>query len=118
MEHLAQQFVEERQRRGELGPGRRVSAELKRIAVEYARQASDRGEDLDAVAGRLGVLPATLERWLDQAPVEQTLREVVIRDEMAAGGAAMGCVTLVTPEGFRIEGLQASDLPVLLAQLR
>ena len=117
MEHLAEQFVEERQRRGEVGPGKRVSAELKRIAVEYARRALDRGDDLDAVAGRLGVLPVTLERWLDEAPVEPTLREVVIRDEVA-GGAASGCVTLVTPEGFRIEGLGASDLPALLAQIR
>lgn len=36
MEHLAQQFVEERRRRGEVGPGKRVSAELKRIAVGCA----------------------------------------------------------------------------------
>lgn len=117
MEHLAQQFVEERQRRGEVGPGKRVSADLKRIAVEYSRQALDAGEDLEAVAGRLGVLPATLERWLDQALFEPTLREVVIRDEVA-GSEASGRVTLVTPEGFRIEGLEASDLPTLLAQLR
>lgn len=117
MEHLAQQFVEERQRRGEVGPGKRVSAELRRIAVEYARRVLDRGDDLDAVASRLSVLPVTLERWLDQVPIEPTLREVVIRDELD-GGTVSGCVTLVTPEGFRIEGLQASDLPALLAQLR
>lgn len=117
MEHLAQQFVEARQRRGEVGPGKRVSAELKGIAVAYARQVLDRGDDLDVAAGRLGVLRATLNRWLEQAPTEPTLREVVIRDKVADGGG-LGCVTLVTPEGFRIEGLQASDLPALLAQLR
>lgn len=117
MEHLARQVVEERLRRGEVGPGKRVSADLKRIAVEYTRQALDRGEDLGAISGRLSVLPVTLERWLAQAPVEPTLREVVVRDEIA-GHAPSGQVTLVTPEGFRIEGLEAADLPTLLAQLR
>ena len=66
---------------------------------------------------QLGVSRATLDRWLGEEPSGDSspVREVVVREEEAGAGAGL---TLVTPKGFRIEGLAVADLSALVRSLR
>lgn len=108
-------------RRGSLrqaGRGIRVPEELRRSAIRFGRWALDAGgESLGEAAAQLGVSRATLERWLDEEPADDgsAVRKVVVWEEEAGAG---GGLTLVTPEGFRIEGLAVTDLTALLQSLR
>jgi hypothetical protein len=117
MEELAQEFVRRRGSLRQAGLGIRVPEELRRLAVRFGRWAQDEGESLGEAAVQLGVSRATLERWLAEEPAgdSSAVREVVVREEEAGGG---GVLTLVTPEGFRIEGLAVADLAVLVRSLR
>jgi hypothetical protein len=89
------------------------------IAVRFGRWALDAGESLGEAAAQLGMSRATLERWLDEEPAGDSslVREVVVREEETGAGAGAG-LTLVTPEGFRIEGLAVADLTALVRSLR
>ena len=118
MHHLAQQFVGERVERGLVGPGRRVSEDLRDLAIRFARCRFETGGSLEDAATQLSVLPATLERWLDAAPPEPLLRPVVVRDEMPHSSSATKGLVLTTPDGFRIEGFTASEVAALLRHLR
>jgi hypothetical protein len=79
----------------------------------------DQGESLGSAATRLGVSRATLDRWLAQVPSQEPpLREVVICEAAPEASEPIGGLTLVTPEGFRIEGLAREELVGLLRALR
>lgn len=117
MEDLAREFVRRRDSLRQAGGGIRVPDELRRVAIRFGRWALDEGESLGEAAAQLGVSRATLERWLDEEPAgdSSAVREVVVRAEEAGGGTGL---TLVTPEGFRIEGLAVADLIALVRSLR
>lgn len=117
MEELAREFVRRRVSLRQAGGGIRVPEELRRVAVRFGRWALDEGGSLGEAAARLEVSRATLERWLDEEPVggSSAVREVVVREEDAGAGAGL---TLVTPEGFRIEGLAVAELTALVRSLR
>lgn len=120
MKEWAQQFVEQRERLVAAGLGWRVPEDLRRLAVGFGHRALAAGESLGAAASALGVSRATLQRWLEESPGEEpgVLREVVIRETPGQEDGSTATVTLVTPEGFRIEGLRSGDLPELLRSLR
>lgn len=118
MEQLADEFI--RQRRSIiLGRGRRYPKSLRRLAVGFAKEARAAGWSASRIARRLGVAWATLERWCATPPVDEAsigMREVLVVD--AAPPVLEGHAVLVTPEGYRIEGLRQEDLVVLIQALR
>lgn len=118
MEHLADEFIR-RRRSLPAGRGTRYQGPLRQLAVDFAAEAKAAGWSANRIARRLGVSWATLERWCE-APPEAALgggmREVVVR-EAAPSSIELGAV-LVTPEGYRIEGLEREDLVGLLQALR
>jgi hypothetical protein len=117
MRELAQEFARRRDSFRQAGGGIRVPEELRRVAMRFGRWSLDAGESLGEAAAQLGVSRATLERWLDEEPAggSSAVREVVVREEEGGPGAGL---TLVTPEGFRIEGLAIADLTALVRSLR
>lgn len=119
MQELAREFVRRRGSFRQADRGIRVPEELRQLAIRFGRWALDEGESLGEAAAQLGVSRATLERWLDEEPAgdSSAVREVVVRAEEAGAGSGAG-LTLVTPEGFRIEGLAVADLTALLRSLR
>jgi hypothetical protein len=120
MEDLAKQFVRGREGLVSEGSGWRVPASLRALAVRYGRWALAAGDSVGAAAVRLGLSRATLVRWLAESPDAEppsAWREVVIRAPEAERPSA-SVLTLVTPEGFRIEGLDGSSVVGLLRALR
>lgn len=112
MDARVKHFRSEVERRGFGGVGRRYPPELQRLAVSVARERS--GEPLAHLAGELGISVVSLQRWLEQSEPVQ-FRPVEISFEAPSTGAA-GPV-LVTPQGYRVEGLGVESLAALLRAL-
>lgn len=101
--------------RGKTGRGVRYPEELHREAVSYAKARRQRGDSILAICRDLGVNPVTLTRWLRRAH-DPEFRRVEI---LPSGDPAMGPagVTVTTPSGIRIEGLDLESLVFLLRRL-
>ncbi len=118
MEHLADEFIR-RRRSIVVGPGKRYPESLRRLAIAFAAEAEAAGWSASRIAQRLGISWATLERWCATPSIVEAkggMREVVVRD--AAPLAVEGHAVLVTPEGYRIEGLRQEELVELVRALR
>lgn len=98
---------------GRPGRGARYPEDLQQKAVVLARAGLGQGRSLGAVASDLGVGCATLARWIKGS--QEALRPVEVQREEEPGGASS--LVLVTPSGWRIEGLRLEDLPNLLRAL-
>ena len=92
------------------GTAIRYTPALRRRAVVIARKRQDAGA---AVARELGVRPRALRLWL-QTPARPRLRRVAIATPPVA---AADRPVLITPHGFRVEGLGAAGLVALLRAL-
>jgi transposase-like protein len=84
------------------------------------RQRRDGGASVARLAGALGLSVETLRRWLD-TDVEEPPHGGHARPMPVAVVAAAqnrGALSLVTPSGFRVEGLSVEAAAELLARLR
>ena len=118
MEHLADEFIR-RRRSIVVGRGKRYPEDLRRLAVGFATEAEACGWKGSRIARRLGIAWATLERWCATQPVAEfggAMREVVVRDDETSPAELHP--VLVTPEGYRIEGLRQEELVAILRALR
>lgn len=87
----------------------RYPEDLHREIVMHVRAERTRGESIEAVAEKLGMSPFTLYEWLREvAPSRGGFRRVQVT-------AAPRPATLVTPQGYRLEGDAESVAAVLRA---
>jgi len=115
MEDLAAEFCRGAKER----PGFRYSKELRRLAIEYTRQAREQGYSRRQIAERLGVSESSVVDWQrrseePRAPRSLRVHEVKLTEPVVASGQPV----LVMPSGARVEGLSMSDLVALLGALR
>lgn len=109
--------------RGELGKLWRCPAGLRSRIVLYAQRRQADGERVAEIAGRLGLAERTLRRWLRRERGEETavgFRPVSIVPVAAGPGDCLGAsaeLTLVTPGGYRVEGLDVEAAAYLLRVL-
>jgi len=101
---------------GRPGRGARYREDLRQEAIALARTGLLEGKSLGRVAEELGIGPATLTRWLERGGAGEPLRPVEVQREEAEPGQAFSLV-VVTPSGWRIEGLRLADIPELLRAL-
>jgi transcriptional regulator with XRE-family HTH domain len=107
-----------RYHRGKSGRGIRYPEELHQEAVSYAKARRQRGDSLLAISRDLGVKPVTLSRWLQRAHDPEFRRvELVTSGHPTLGLTAGTGVTVTTPSGIRIEGLDLESLIALLRRL-
>jgi transposase-like protein len=111
MDARVKRFRDEALRQGAGGVGRRYPEELRAVAVAVAR--SRRDEPLARVAADLGVSAVSLQRWLEQ---EEPARFRPVEVAPESGAETTGPV-LITPRGYRVEGLAAEALVSLLRVL-
>ena len=95
------------------GSAIRYTPALRRRAVAIAQKRRDTGVAVTSVARELGVRPQALRLWL-QSPARPRLRRVAIATPPVA---AVDRPVLITPQGFRVEGLGAAGLVELLRGL-
>ena len=92
--------------------GRQYPTELRSEIVEYVNQELGRGGTLAAASDAVGVAKGTLYRWLETAAPR--LRPVRIAPALMR---AAGRFTLVSPQGYRVEGLDIDSAAALLRSL-
>jgi hypothetical protein len=96
--------------------GVRYREDLRQEAIALARTGMREGRSLGRVAEDLGIGPATLARWLGGVGAGEPLRPVEVQREQEAPGSTASLV-VVTPSGWRIEGLRLAEIAELLRVL-
>lgn len=96
------------------GSGRRLrySAETKREVIAAATLARAGGLATKSIAHLLGMDAETLRRWLATGSEPARLRPVRVRPEVGAGA-----LSVISPGGFRVEGLDVASAASLLRLL-
>ena len=107
--------VQSHQRR-KSGKAIRYGHELRRGAVDFARSARAEGVSLLQCSRLLGVGYKSLHRWVraEAGATAVSLRPVEIAVGAEVTGGDDDRLVLVTPGGFRIEGLARPDLAALV----
>jgi hypothetical protein len=115
MERKAKEFREQSKQsnRGRTRYGWRYGSGLRRLAVSYLEESVRRGGTRGSAARELGVSEITLKRWQKEGGGAGRLRRVEVTHTERAQA-----IVVVTPEGYRVEGLSESVLIRLLGQLR
>lgn len=90
--------------------------EVRRRVIDAAATAVGGGHTVASVASALGVAASTLNRWLgEQAAAPTLFRPVRVQGSSAASPPQP--LTLTSPGGWRVEGLDLDSLATLLARL-
>jgi hypothetical protein len=97
--------------RRESGRGRRFAAELRSQISGIGRRLRGEGASWSEIGATLGVPTATAQR-LCESDAPGFARVEVVDDVVAVGG-----LVVVTPSGFRVEGLDVSGVATLIRQL-
>ncbi len=115
MEEKARQFRKEASQfnQGRKGVRPRYPEKLRLEAVSYFKARKQQGLNYQQTALELGVSIWTLKSWVQEA--KGRLRPVKVKRDINPSPA--GC-TLVTPEGYRVEGLSLEGVRQLLEILR
>jgi len=107
--------------RREMGKRWRCPAKLRLRIVSYAVQCREVGEPLADIAGRLGLVESTLGRWVRRERAEEAAGfrsvSIVPVEPSGGGGGEADDLTLVTPSGCRVEGLDVESAAYLLRVL-
>jgi hypothetical protein len=82
----------------------------------FARRRHRQGADVTAIAREVGVAPWTLALWL-RRPVARVRAVDVVPDTVPALVERGIGPVLITPRGFRVEGLDRDGLVALLRAL-
>lgn len=129
MEKELEQFRQEveRLREGRRGGSGPFPEPLRAFAVRYLAYALEKGETVKAVVERLGVSEPTLQAWRrGQTPGSKARRSeqkaaplvpVVVHPRKEEGPRAAATFAVVSPQGFRVEGLGLEEAAQLLRRL-
>lgn len=97
----------------------RCPPEVQSRVVSYTKVCRERGEPYFDIAVRLGLVESTLTRWFrtEKAKSKPGFRSVsiVAREREDTGASPAGTdLRLLTPHGYRVEGLDVQTLAYLL----
>lgn len=94
----------------------RYPQELKEAVVEYGRRRLEEGASTYRVSAEVGVPQATVERWLEVASSKALVPVRIKPDEppRALPAPSDSVAVIVTPRGWRVEGLRVADIAALL----
>ena len=98
---------------GPRGPGSRVPELLRSDITAYARERQAGGASLEEIAAEVGLTRETIRNWLRSAKADRELVPVAIVPEIVEGAA----IVVVSPQGYRVEGLDVAGVATLLRML-
>ena len=90
----------------------RYSGRVRSLAVAHLRQVLEAGGGFSVAARTLGVSWLTLKRWQEAEATKATLRPVELVEE-----SSVSKTVLLSPRGYRVEGLSEEGLSRLLEHL-
>jgi hypothetical protein len=113
MEHEAVVLRSELSKMGR-GRGNRFPAELRERVIVYGRRRRADGASWTRIGIELGMKWETVRRWcIEKQPAQLRRVEIVAEANEATNG-----ISVVSPSGFRAEGLTVRDAALMLATLR
>jgi transposase len=110
---------------GARGQTARVPQRVRRAVLAYVDAARDEGQAWGQIAEALGLSESALRRWraddegrdgVALLPVEMIADEAPVVAAWPTRGIG-GALTLVSPRGYRVEGLGVEQLAALLARI-
>lgn len=106
---------------GRRGRTSRIPDDVRSVVLAYARAERDRGVRWREIAGTVGLSESVLVRWSrgerrSRSRGPGRLLPVRVAAARSAVGV-IGTVTLVSPSGYRIEGISAADAVDALGML-
>ena len=115
MEQKAEKFRNQSKQanQGRRRPGWRYTPELRKLALSYLEECRRKGIGPTEAARNLGVSEVTLQRWFKESKGNGSLKQVEVVEMDSAND-----FVLLTPTGYRVEGLSEESLLRLLGQLR
>jgi hypothetical protein len=97
--------------RRERGRGKRYTANLKQRIAAAATALRERGQGWQAIGRFLGIPHETVRRFAGASEGSAFVPVEVV-------GTVSGGLSLVSPDGYRVEGLAAADAAEILRRLR
>jgi len=96
-------------------PNQHYRPELRsRIAI-YAQKRRHDGDTKQSIVDALGIQWSTINRWLEQQQPPTSLVQVRVRESIRKPDMTL---SLVSPGGYRLEGLAASDAVAVFRSLQ
>jgi hypothetical protein len=102
-------------RRPVTGVRHRCPADLREEIVSRARVLRQQGHTLRRIAETFAVPHKTLANWLQR--YQGTLRPVTVASSYSMAPGSSGGIRIVTPQGYRIEGLDVDEAIALVRAL-
>jgi hypothetical protein len=102
---------------GKRGRTTRVPERVRERALAYAVEQRRRGVSWQAIATRTGLSASALQRWAARRGKRRAQRTLLPVQLRAAASERPTSVVLVSPRGFRLEGLRVEDAMRLLGEL-
>ena len=100
----------------ERGRGKRYPEELKRQIVEHASARRELGALYEETAKELGLRLETLRQWCRPRAASPTRASLLVPVEVVAE-VQRGGISIVSPSGFRLEGLEPAEAVAALRAL-
>lgn len=97
--------------------GRAFPEPLRRRAATFARSERAKGSSFAWIAETLGVSEETVRRWLSDRTRERRVLPVEVIDADEGAETVSSLVAVVSPKGYRVEGLRIDDAVRLLREL-
>ena len=107
------QIQSKRANQGRRRPGWRHSPGLRKLGLSYLEDCLGKGLGPTEAARNLAVSEVTIQRWFKESKENGSLKRVKIVEMESAND-----FVLLTPTGYRVEGLSEESLVRLLGQLR
>jgi len=96
------------------GNGRwRAPTGLRDEIAAWAVSRREAGQSAGSIAGAIGLSESTLAKWMSKREESGGLRRVRVEEEVTGSGA----LVVVTPDGFRLEGLNLDQAVNVLRRL-
>ena len=97
---------------------RRWSNAQRQALLQQARQLVADGATWDQAAEEVDVWPSSLTRWSTQFPAKPAFRPVVVEPSAEPDASPSSGIVITTPQGLRIEGLDADGAYLILEALQ
>jgi hypothetical protein len=96
--------------------GARIPPQLRAELIAHARARRAAGASMRTIAVALGVAPESIRRWT-RVPAARSTALVPVQVVPEHSVARAAPLTLVSPRGFRVEGLGLAEVGALLGAL-
>jgi len=101
---------------GERGRTTKIPDEVREAVVAFAAEARGNGATWKQIGDRVGLSASVLQRWSHAASPAAAWSAVTVTAEAGADDGG-GELVLITPGGYRVEGLSLDALERVIAQL-